>query len=64
MIIPKPKTCSIGDKIDVHGKSMRIESYSHTGENLIAISDIRDTGRFERILCILSDAEPIVGIEE
>lgn len=46
----------IGQTIRVDGKDWVVESYSHTGRNLVAT---RCDTKFERILVILTDAKPI-----
>ena len=51
----------IGAVIDVNGTPMIIESYSHTGKNVVAHS-MPDAKRFERTLCIVGDFEPITEI--
>lgn len=56
--IPKA-TFHIGDVIAALGKPMRIESYSHTGKNVVACS-LENAAKFERIVCIVTDAEPII----
>lgn len=52
----------IGQIINVNGEQMQIESSSHTGKNVIAHS-LMNASRFERIVCIVSDAKPIEGKE-
>jgi len=48
----------IGQIIEVHGKRMEVESYSHTGKNLICHT-LPDADKFERAVCICTDAETI-----
>lgn len=49
---------TIGQIIDVNQRKLRVESYSHTGKNLIAIT-LEDAPKFERVVCICSD-EPFI----
>lgn len=56
--IPKA-SYTIGQIITVHGKPMRVVSYTHTGKNVTVVSV---SGRFERVVCICTDAEPIEAI--
>lgn len=51
----------IGQVISVQGAPMQVESYSHTGRNLIVCS-MPGALRFERVVCIITDADPIAGI--
>lgn len=51
----------IGQVVDVAGQRMRIESYSHTGRNLIAAS-MPGASRVERVAIILTDAPSIEGV--
>ena len=55
--IPRADYC-IGQVIDVHGKQMRVESYSHTGRNVV-VHSLAGAAKFERIVCIVTDAEPM-----
>ena len=49
----------IGHMIDVPGHGwMRIESYSHTGKNVI-LHTLEDAARFERVTGICTDDAPI-----
>ena len=57
--IPKARY-RIGQVIKVHGKPMRVESYSHTGKNVV-VTSLEDAKRFERIVCVCTDAPPIEG---
>lgn len=57
--IPKG-TYKIGQVIEVQGRDMRVESYTHTGRN-VTVTTLDGAPRFERVVCICSD-EP--GIEE
>jgi hypothetical protein len=59
--IPKANY-KIGQKIKVFGKPMIVESYSHTGKNVIVVS-LPKAARFERIVCIVSDNPPITAID-
>lgn len=51
----------IGQVVDVAGQRMRVESYSHTGRNLVAVS-MPGAKRFERAVIILTDAPSIEGV--
>lgn len=55
--IPKGEY-KIGQVLQVQGKPMRIESYSHTGANLI-VTTLAGAPRFERMVCICTDDQPI-----
>lgn len=55
--IPKANY-SIGQIIQVHGKPMRVESYSHTGRNVI-VHSLESAPRFERIVCICTNDKGI-----
>jgi hypothetical protein len=48
----------IGQILQVRGKPVLVESYSHTGHNLI-VTTIENAPRFERMLCICTDDQPI-----
>lgn len=52
---------TIGQVITVHGKPMQVESYSHTGKNVIVVS-LTNAPKFERIVCVCTDAKPIEAI--
>ena len=63
--IPKAQY-RIGQIIKVHGKPMRVESYTHTGKNVVVttrdwVTERTPPVRFERIVCICTDAQPIQG---
>jgi len=58
--IPKAQY-SIGQIITVHGEKMRVESYSHTGKNVI-VHSLEDAPRFKRIVCICTDSPAIEGV--
>ena len=51
----------IGQIIQVHGAPMRVESYTHTGRNVTAVT-LPGAPRFKRITCICTDAPSIAGI--
>ena len=51
----------IGQVITVHGKPMRVESYTHTGKN-VTVHTLLNAPKFERIVCICTDAPPIEGV--
>jgi len=64
--IPKAEY-RIGQIIQVHGKPMRVESYTHTGKNLVAttldwVTNKTPPIRFERIVCICTDAPSIEAV--
>ena len=56
-----PGPYKIGQRIQVHGKTMRVESYTHTGRNVTVVSLPATKGfvRFERIVCICTTQTPI-----
>jgi len=58
--IPKSQY-KIGQIIKVHGRSMRVESYTHTGRNVI-VHTLENSPKFERIVCICTDAPSISAI--
>jgi hypothetical protein len=58
--IPKA-SYSIGQIITVHGKKMRVESYTHTGKN-VTVTTLLGAPKFERIVCICTDSQPIEGV--
>lgn len=49
---------SIGQLIEVQGQPMRVESYTHTGRNVIAHT-LEGAPKFERVVCICTDDTPI-----
>jgi hypothetical protein len=51
--IPKA-AYKIGQIIQVHGAPMRVESFTHSGRNLEAVT-LPDAPRFRRVLCICTD---------
>ena len=57
--IPKAEY-KIGQTITVLGRKCCVESYSHTGKNVVVHT--LDDGRFQRIVCLVSDSEPIVEL--
>ncbi len=57
--IPKAQY-KIGQIITVHGKPMRVESYTHTGKN-VTVHSLEGAGKFERILCVCTDQPAIQG---
>ena len=64
--IPKAQY-SIGQIITVHGKQMRVESYTHTGRNVVVttldwVTNKTKPVRFERIVCICTDKPAIIAI--
>lgn len=58
--IPKAQY-TIGQIIQVQGKPMRVESFTHTGRNLAAVS-LPNAPRFERMVCICTDSLPIESV--
>jgi hypothetical protein len=58
--IPKA-AYTIGQIIQVHGKPMRVESYTHTGKN-VTVHSLEGASKFERIVCVCTDSAPIVGV--
>jgi CRISPR/Cas system CMR-associated protein Cmr3 (group 5 of RAMP superfamily) len=65
--IPKAQY-SIGQIITVHGKQMRVESYTHTGRNVVVttldwVTNKTKPVRFERIVCICTDKPAITAIK-
>jgi hypothetical protein len=58
--IPKANY-KIGQIISVHGKPMRVNSFSHTGKNVI-VTSLLYAPKFERIVCICTDSQPIEGV--
>ena len=55
--IPKAQY-KIGQIIQVQGRKMRVESYTHTGRNVIACA--LDNG--QHIACICTDSPAIQGV--
>lgn len=51
----------IGQIIQVHGRAMRVESYTHTGRN-VTVCTLPGAKRFARMVCICTDAPAIEGI--
>ena len=51
----------IGQVITVHGKPMRVESYTHTGKN-VTVCTLPGAPRFERIVCICTNSAAIEGV--
>ena len=58
--IPKAQY-TIGQVIQVHGRSMRVESYTHTGRNVVACT-LEGAPKFERVACICTDSPSILGV--
>jgi hypothetical protein len=58
--VPKDQY-SIGQIITVHGQPMRVESYTHTGKN-VTVHTLEGAPKFERIICICTDAQSIEGV--
>jgi hypothetical protein len=57
-----PKTeYKIGQIITVHGKPMRVNSFTHTGRNVV-VTTLRHAPKFESIVCICTDAPSIQGV--
>lgn len=57
--IPKARY-TIGQVIQVHGRSMRVESYTHTGRNVV-VCTLEGAPKFERVACICTDSPAIQG---
>mgnify|MGYP000911162125 CR=1 FL=1 len=49
---------TIGQVLSVQGRDMRVESYSHTGKNVI-VTTLESAPKFERVVCVCTDSEPI-----
>jgi hypothetical protein len=58
--IPKAQY-TIGQTIQVHGREMRVESYTHTDRNVIACT-LDGAPKFERVACICTDSPAIQGV--
>ena len=58
--IPKA-AYTIGQIIQVHGKPMRVESYTHTGKN-VTVRTLEGAPKFERIVCVCTDSRAIEGV--
>ena len=58
--IPKAQY-TIGQIIQVQSRAMRVESYTHTGRNVIACT-LDGAPKFERIACICTDSPAIEGV--
>ena len=58
--IPKAQY-KIGQVIQVQGRSMRVESYTHTGRNVIACT-LDGAPKFERVVCVCTDLPAIQGV--
>ena len=52
--IPKGQY-KIGQYIQVHGKTMKIVSYTHTGRNVI-VQSLFGAPKFEQFVCICTDS--------
>lgn len=52
--IPKAQY-RIGQIIKVHGKRMRVESYTHTGKN-VTVHTLDGALKFERTVCICTNS--------
>ena len=50
---------SIGQIITVHGRKMRVESYTHTGRN-VTVCTLENALKFERVVCICTDS-PVIS---
>lgn len=48
----------IGQVLNVQGREMRVESYSHTGRN-VTVCTLDSAPKFERVVCICTDEEVI-----
>ena len=58
--IPKAQY-TIGQIIKVQGRAMRVESYTHTGRNVVACT-LEGAPKFERVACICTDSPAIQGV--
>jgi hypothetical protein len=58
--IPKANY-TIGQIISVNGKRMRVAEFSYTGKNVI-VTSLRHARKFECIICICTDSQPIEGV--
>jgi hypothetical protein len=58
--IPKGQY-KIGQVIQVQGRSMRVESYTHTGRNVI-VCTLDNAPKFQRIVCVCTDSPSIEGV--
>jgi hypothetical protein len=58
--IPKGQY-KIGQVIQVQGRSMRVESYTHTGRNVI-VCTLDNAPKFQRIVCVCTDSPAIESI--
>ena len=58
--IPKAQY-TIGQIIQVQGRAMRVESFTHTGRNLIACT-LDGAPKFQRVACICTDSPAIEGV--
>ena len=58
--IPKAQY-TIGQIIQVQGRKMRVESYTHTGRNVIACT-LEGAPKFKRVACICTDSPAIQGV--
>lgn len=58
--IPKA-AYKIGQTIQVQGKPMRVESFTHTGRNLAAVT-LPNAPFFQRVICICTDSLPIESV--
>lgn len=59
--VPKDPNRKIGDQLEVHGEMMRVESFSHTGKNVVAVS-LENAKTFKRIMCVCTENPPILGV--
>jgi len=58
--IPKEQY-AIGQIITVQGQPMRVESYTHTGRNVI-VHTLEGAPKFQRIVCICTNSPSIEGV--
>lgn len=64
LFIPRPaEPLKIGQRLNVRGALMVVESYSHTGKNLV-VTSLPGSKVFTRLLCVITDAQPIAGIPQ
>jgi len=58
--IPKAQY-TIGQVIQVQGRPMRVESYTHTGKNVV-VHTLENAPKFERVVCVCTDSPAIQGV--
>jgi hypothetical protein len=58
IFIPK-QSFKIGQIVEVRGQKMKVESYSHTGKNVI-VQSLDNAPKFDRILLIGTDDQSAI----